>query len=66
MKAYAMVWVNKSAKVKTVTLYLSGDGLTSNMELSPEDALRLSRELTTAVDSIPRVVSAGDLGLEAA
>ncbi len=66
MKAYAMVWVNKSAKVKKVTLCLSADGLSSNIELTPEDALRLARDLTKEVDSLPRVASASDLGLEAA
>lgn len=61
--AHVSVWSNKEG---TVTLYLNGGGLTSNMSLNPQEAAQLVKDVTKALTKLPRVASAADLGLEAA
>jgi len=62
MQTRATVWADKSG---SVTLYLRGGELVSHLELTPEAAQQLARDLTKAVDALPRVASAADLGLVA-
>ncbi len=63
MNAHATVWADKTG---TVTLYLRSKKLVSHMEFTPEAAAQLVKDLTKALDNLPRVASAADLGLEAA
>ena len=60
--ARATVWNSKNV----VTPYLSGDGLTSTLDLDAKAATKLAADLLKAVDSLPRVAEAADIGLEVA
>ena len=62
-RAHASVWASKDG---TVTLYLSGYGLTSSVALTPDEANELVKNLGIAIGELPRAALAADLGLEAA